>query len=264
MPDFPLLRVLAVAVASCGSLLSQEGVPSVVDPGLLQKKTAEWIETRRIIGEEAAAWQAEKLTLSDLNSIRAGEAAQLDEFVQAAGGRVEELAKKKAALAMEQTELKSWRATLESDLAKLEAGLVPLLPRFPAPLREKVEESILRLEAPESDEPLQNRARDLLLVLQACLEFQNTITVDSEVREFAGERREVEVLYLGLTQAWYVDASGQQSGHGVPGETGWSWTEDPRLAPRVRSAIEIQTRRATPTFVELPFSNDAAETEVSK
>lgn len=232
--------------------------PAAPDPALLQKKTGEWIQTRRLIGEEAAAWQTEKATLSDLNAIRTKESAQLDEFIQAAQTRVAELGSKKEALAQEQTDLKSWRARLEADLAKLEADLRPLLVRFPAPLREKIQESLIRLESPETDQPLQNRARDVLLVLQACLEFQNALTIDTEVREIGGERREVEILYLGLTQAWYVDAAGKHSGHGVPGGNGWIWTEDNSLAARVRSAIEIQARRAVPAFVELPISNPVA------
>lgn len=226
---------------------------------VLQKQTEEWIATRRLIGEEAAAWQAEKASLGELNEIRAKESVQLDDFVNAAGARIAELSSKQADLAEERSSLKAWRAALEADLGRLEAGLRPLLPRFPAPLREKIEESLLRLEAPEPDQPIQNRARDVLLVLQACLEFHNTITVDSEVREIAGERREIEVLYLGLTQAWYVDASGKHSGLGVPGGQGWIWTEDNALAGPVRSAIEIQSRRATPAFVELPLSNGAGK-----
>jgi len=238
--------------------------PAPVDAALLQKKTGEWIETRRLIGEEAAAWQTEKNSLAELNAIRAKETAQLDEFVQAATVRIEELTTRKGALAKEQSDLKAWRAKLEADLSALEAGLRPLLSRFPAPLREKIQESLIRLESPEADQPLQNRARDLLLVLQACLEFQNTLTLHNEVREIGGERREVEVLYLGMTQAWYVDAAGRHSGHGVPGEQGWIWTEDATIASRVRSAIEIQARRTTPAFVELPLSNTVAGKEGAK
>jgi hypothetical protein len=271
-PSRKLLTLALITALPTGLLCGQEAAapaaattpPASVDAALLQKKTGEWIATRRLIGEEAAAWQTEKASLAELNAIRAKESAQLDEFVQAATVRIEELTVRKGALSKEQTDLKAWRTKLETDLSALEAELRPLLPRFPAPLREKIQESLIRLESPEADQPLQNRARDLLLVLQACLEFQNVLTLHTEVREIGGERREVEVLYLGMTQAWYVDAAGQQSGHGVPGEQGWIWTEDPTIASRVRSAIEIQARRATPAFVELPLSNGAAGKEGSE
>jgi hypothetical protein len=266
----PLALIFALpAVMLCGQeaaapAAAPVATPAVVDAALLQKKTGEWIATRRLIGEEAAAWQTEKNSLAELNAIRAKESAQLDEFVKTATVRIEELTTRKGTLAKEQTDLKAWRTKLEADLSTLEAGLRPLLPRFPAPLREKIEESLLRLESPEADSPLQNRARDLLLILQACLEFQNALTLHNEVREIGGERREVEVLYLGLTQAWYVDTSGEHSGHGVPGEQGWIWTEDPAIAARVRSAIEVHARRATPAFVELPLSNTVVGKEGAK
>ncbi|MBL9155933.1 MAG: DUF3450 family protein [Verrucomicrobiales bacterium] len=267
---FRSIALLAWLAASPVVLTAQEAtappaVPAAATPAsVLQEKTREWIETRRLIGAETAAWEGEKASLSDLNAIRAKETAQLDEFVKAATVRVEELGKKKSALAKEESDLKAWRANLETDLSRLESDLRPLLKRLPAPLREKIQESLVRLESPEPDQPLQNRARDVLLVLQACMEFQNALAVDTEAREIDGERREVEVLYLGLTQAWYVDASGQHSGHGVPGETGWIWTQDKSIASQVRSAIEIQTRRATPAFVELPLTNAPSAKEEVK
>jgi len=52
------------------------------------------------------------------------------------------------------------------------------LNRMPPPLREKVSESVTRLQTPEADTPLQTRTRDVLLILQAVLEFQNAITID--------------------------------------------------------------------------------------
>ena len=59
---------------------------------------------------------------------------------------------------------------------------------------------------------------------------------------------------------WYVDIEGKHSGYGVPADNGWIWTEDNSIAPRVRSAIEIQARRAAPTFVELPLASGSPGT----
>lgn len=255
-PSPIFLSVLCASLLDGGllpaNLAAQESPP---DAALVQKKTLEWIETRRLVGEEAAAWQAQKGTLSELNTIRRKEIEQLSEFIEAGGARVDELAGKRAALAKEETELRAWRSDLERRLQAFEESLRPLLPRFPPPLRQKVEESMIRLETPDPERPLQNRARDVLLVLQAFVEFHNSVTLDSEIREIDGERREVDVLYLGVAQAWYVDATGRHAGSGVPGENGWVWSEDTSLAPRVREAVEIQARRAQPAFVELPVSN---------
>lgn len=260
-----ILPALVIPIFVASYLTAQESpAPSAgknpqTGAALLQEKTRQWIEARQLLGKESAAWTEEMASLEELNAIREKETAQLGEFIDAAGARVEELAGKTKSLSEESVALKSWRAKLETDLSSLEAELKPLLPRFPPVLREKMEESLLRIESPDLEAPLQNRARDVLLVLQACLEFQNAVTVASEVREIAGQRREVEVLYVGITQAWYVDPTNQFSGQGIPGDSGWTWNEDNRIATQVRSAIEVQTRRSVPAFVELPLDNGKEE-----
>ncbi len=251
-PAFASLALAFALIHSPGTSPAQE---SARPPGAaeLAKKTGEWIETRRLISEEAAAWQSEKATLADLNAIRLRETDQLDEFVKAAGARVEELAKQKATTAEERTSLQQWRRDLDLRFATLETSVKEILPRLPTPLRDKVEDAALRLESGEADRPLQDRVRDVLLVLQAAKEFDDGFTVYTDLREFDGEKREVRVLYLGLSQAWYVDASGSRSGYGLPAAQGWEWTEDASIAAAVRQAIDIQTGEATAAFVKLPF-----------
>lgn len=254
----PPFTSIAIALAFAIASQAQEVTP---DPALLQKQTAEWIETRRLISAESAAWETEKATLADLNTIRQRETQQLGEFVKAAGERVTELDEQKKKSATEKANLQQWRKNFEDEVAALEAQLKPLLPAFPAPLRDKIGDAIARLESPAEDVALQNRARDVLLILQAAHEFQNEITLASEVRDLDGEKREVEVLYLGMSQAWFVDASGRYSGSGAPGDAGWVWKAEPGLAASIRQAIEVQKRAATPAFVDLPFQNGTLKEE---
>ena len=238
-------------------LAAQEN--SASDPSLpkakeVQGKLEQWVKTRQLISEESAAWSAQKATLANLNEVRSRESKQLDEFIAAAGTRIAEVDEQRAALAKDETGLKTWRAEMEKQVAALEKRIAPLLRRLPPPLHRKVEEAAIRLEAPDPEAPLQNRARDILLVLQAYLDFQNTLTVDSDIREIDGTRREVSILYMGMAQAWYVDIDGKYSGYGIPSDNGWVWTEDNSFAPRVRAAIDIQRRSATPSFVTLPLA----------
>lgn len=244
--------VLAGAILALGTLTAQEAAP-LPSAALLQRKTEEWIQTRRLIGEEAAAWQQEKAILADLDAIRAKETAQLDEFIQAAGARVDELTKQKASSAGERESLRRWRREFEAAFVELESRVKTLVPRFPTPLRDKVEDAILRLGENAAERPLQDRVRDTLLLLQAAKEFDDSFTVATEVRELDGRQVEVRLLYLGLSQAWYVDAGGTRAGYGLPAAEGWTWTEAPAIAPAVRDAIAIQTGEATAAFVTLPF-----------
>ena len=91
--------------------------------------------------------------------------------------------------------------------------------------------------------------------MQAYQAFNNNITLDADVRPIDGEKREIEILYLGMTQAWFVDQSGKYAGYGVPSPDGWIWVDAPALAAPVRQAIEIQTRQSPPDFISLPITN---------
>ncbi len=252
----PVLAVVALGLCPSPSSAQDPAAPkSPALPGAAEvvKKTEEWILTRRLLSEEDAAWRAESATLTELNAIRSQEIAELDEFIDSAGARVEALDQQKSTYAEERNHLRKWRGEFEGDFAKLETEVTALLPRLPLPLRDKIEETVLRIEASEPDRALQDRVRDVLIVLQAAKEFDEGFTVASDVREFAGEKREIDILYLGLSQAWYVDASGAFSGYGLPGAEGWTWSEDRAIATQVRNAIEIQRGRSTAAFVELPF-----------
>ncbi|MEX2579984.1 MAG: DUF3450 family protein [Verrucomicrobiales bacterium] len=229
---------------------SQE--PPVPAASEVQAKLRQWVETRKAISAEKAEWEAEKATLAELNAVRERETDQLEDFVEAAGERVDELATQRGKFKEEEAELKTWRRRLEQRVEEFETRLRPLAGQFPPPLREQVEEALIRIESADPGVPLQNRARDVLLATKAWLEFHGSITVDSELREIDGKKREIDVLYLGMTRAFYVDKSGRHGGYGAPSGDGWQWTEDPSLASRVRLAIDVHARSETPRFVSLP------------
>lgn len=228
-------------------------LPSAVE---VRTKLEQWVLTKQLISAESASWDSKKANLGELNELRRQEIDQLKTFAEAAGERVTELAGKREAFAEEEKNLKSWRRELESTVGNLEDRVRTMIPVFPEPLRDEVAEVIARLEESGGVEeaPLQQRARDVMMVLQAYQKHQNEITVLTEIRELGGQRREVEVLYLGLNEAWFVDTSGRFSGVGQPTASGWQWREDSSLASRVRQAIELQARRAEPGFVTLPIS----------
>jgi len=227
----------------------------------VQAKLREWVETRKTISAEISDWEEEKATLEELNAIRQREAEQLEEFVSAAGARVDELSNKKSAYDDEKATRVKSRRELEARIVAYEKRLRPLIRQFPPPLRKAVEEPLTRLEENAPDRPLQDRTRDVLMVSQAWLNFHRSITVDSEIWEGNGEKREVEILYLGMSRAFFVDQSGRLSGFGVPGKDGWKWTDDPSLAARVRLAIDILARRESPKFIELPIGGTPPKSE---
>lgn len=222
----------------------------------VQEKLRQWVLTQRLISEERADWEAEKQTLADLNELREREVGQLDELIAAAGSRLTDAEERRGKMTAEEQKLRSQRAELEKSIAGLEAAARELLPRLPRPLREQLGETIERLQAdPAAVEeiPLQNRFRDVLAVLVEAGGFQSRLTLDTELREFGEQTIEVEVLYLGLANAYYTDRSGVHAGIGGPTVDGWVWTEQPDLAESIRQTIDIFQKRANPDLVELPI-----------
>ena len=247
---------MAIVVGLCLTTQAQDPSPTAA---LVEAKARKLIEVKKLISAEASAWEEQKQLFSDLIALREKEIAGIDEFTANAETRIADVKKKRAALDEEETSRKQWRSEFEKKVVDLENSLKPHLLRFPPPLREKIQESILRLEEGDPETPLQNRFRDVASILNATAEFQNTITVSSDIREVGEKSVEVDILYLGLTQAWFVDRSGDLAGIGTPTDNGWQWTEDTALASRIRQAIQIQSKESAPGFVSLPFQSGEAQ-----
>lgn len=249
IPLHPLhCAILTIALP----LAAQDAATS--PPAEVQEKVREWVKTKKQVASEKADWEAEKQSLGELNAIRKTEIAQIDELLAAAGTRLSDAEKQRADLLAEEEVIRAWRKAAEARITKLESGLRAQLPKFPEPLRQKIGEAIERLENPLPDAPLQNRCRDVIAILSEVEIFESTITVHSELRKIGADTVEVDVLYLGLAQAWYVDRSGNRAGSGQPGDSGWQWTENPAMAGRVREAIDIQRKKSPPALIALPFA----------
>jgi hypothetical protein len=66
-----------------------------------------------------------------------------------------------------------------------------------------------------------------------------------------GKPAEVQAIYVGLAQAYYVSAGGE-AGIGRPGPEGWTWEPSRAVAREVLTALEILQGKQTPAFVPLP------------
>lgn len=254
-----------LAIAGCPFSFAQEEAaesPESIPPSVVQEKVREWVRTKKQISAERADWEAQKQSMTDLNELRQREIEKLDEIIEAAGSRLADAEKQRAEMLAEEETLREKRQLLEAEIAEAEAQLRAVVPTFPEPLKAKIHEALGRLENQGADASLQDRYRDLLTILGEAGNFDHTITVDSELRDIAGEQVEVDVLYLGLARAWYVDRSGAHAGTGIPSAEGWQWTEDRSVAVAVRNAIAVRRKEAPPAIVSLPFpskSNAAAK-----
>lgn len=256
-----LPSLIAVLLASVGphSITAQEAAdvgdePDPAPPAVIQEKIREWVRVKKQISTERAGWEADKQSLADLNELRTREIVSLQEIIDATGTRLTDAEKQRVELLAEEEALRGGRELLEARIARAEERLRGLIPRFPPPLLEEVGDAIARIESADAEVPLQDRYRDLLSVMGEVGHFDSSITVASELREIDGKRVEIDVLYLGMARAWYVDREGRHAGYGLPTEEGWRWTEEASVAAEVRQTIAIRQKTAAPAVVSLPFS----------
>ncbi|MEM7601051.1 MAG: DUF3450 family protein [Verrucomicrobiota bacterium] len=237
------------------SIDAQQSSPPITAQ-TLEEQAQRLFEARKSIAKEGASWSEQKPLFEDLIALREREIAGIDEFTETAQSRIQEVTEKRAKLEKEEADSKAWRSTLEQEVLKLEASLKETIPLLPPPVKVKVGPSISRFEDEGSSDriPLQERFRDVLSILSAARDFNSKLTIDREVREVDGKRFQIDVLYLGLDHAWYVDESGKMAGFGVPTLEGWIWTEDKSIASKVRTAIEVNRREIPPAVVSLPFA----------
>lgn len=226
--------------------------PGEEDPTVVRDKVVKWIEVQKMISKESADWEEQKAILSNLIDLRKGEIAEFDEVIDLARGRVETVERRNAELEGQLNAAQDWRKGFDVRVSRIEDALIPRIDLLPRVVVERIEGAVERLRDRNDDGDLQARFRDILAILNECVAFNSDLHLTSEIREIEGNRVEVEILYMGLSQAWYVDRTNSRAGTGVPEAGGWVWTEDPSIASRVRKAVDIQSRRETPAFARLP------------
>ena len=216
---------------------------------------AQWVETQQMISKEREDWQTSKEVLEQRIELLRDEISSLREKIANTEESIASAQQQKAELAGQKRELKAASETLESTIVRLERRVRELLPGLPRPIAEKVAPLADRLPADPDDtaKSLSERYQNVVGILNAVNKFNREITLANEVRELPdGAKAEVQTLYLGLGQAYYVSANGKRAGIGQPAAGGWRWTAANDFAGEITHVIEILENEQVPAYVPLP------------
>ena len=94
---------------------------------------------------------------------------------------------------------------------------------------------------------------NIIGILNELNKFNHEITVTSEVRQLPdGSSVEVTAMYVGLGQAYYVNANGTIAGLGRPSANGWVWEPANEAAGKIMDVINILKNEKVATFIPLP------------
>jgi hypothetical protein len=249
-----LLAMTGVALFFSGAVRAADAPANASGPDSTRAILARWVETQTLIAREKKDWdRAREILKSRIEMV----SREIDQIT----GRIEETRRSGATaenergdLLAQARELKETSASLGAQIGELEAGVRRLYNRLPGSTREKLLPLYRRIpEQGKLDKvSLAERFQNVLGVLNEIDRFNSEITVASEIRALSdGKPSEVKTVYVGLGQAYYVSARGE-AGIGCPGEGGWSWRPENRLAPEINRMLEILQNKSTPSFISLP------------
>jgi len=230
---------------------SGQAAPSLDEMRLAMGK---WIETQQIIAKERKDWQQGKELLNSRLELARTEIGTLEEKIAQAKTTVANAAKKREEMVAANEVHKAANAQLVQTVTGMEAEVRRLLPQLPEPIQARVQPLFQRIpsDAATARVSAAERFQNVLGILGEVNKANSTITLNYEVRTLAGGKRsEVQAIYVGLGQAYYISADGD-AGIGRPTPEGWKWEPNAAVSSDLVMALEILQGKHTPAFVPLP------------
>ena len=243
--------------ALCLAAFLSGGVLGAEDPITDSKSEVKrWIEARKTLQCTERDWKVEQETLKQSIQLLEKELEILDREIAKLEAGATEGATRRRELGERQTALTNTAESVSERLKALEERLTRLAAVFPRPLTEKTKPLLRRLwtSGPQTNPSLGQRLQAMLGILNEVDKFNSSLTLTGELRRIDGKQVQVETLYLGLSQAYYVDRSRQRAGVGVPTIDGWEWTPRNELAEAVTHALLVYRNEHPAEFITLPVT----------
>lgn len=218
-----------------------------------------WVEVQKALSKEKSDAQMAKQLLGQRIELVTREIEDLRRKKIESEAAITEADQKKAELVAKRDTFVASLGELEKEVPTFEAQLRELQPRLPDPVKEKVAPLFSRI--PESGKPtkasLAERFQNVAGILNEVSKANQEINLVDEIRQLKdGKPTALKTLYVGLGQAYFVNATGKLAGTGRAGPNGWVWEQDDSLAGRIREAMGMLQSKSTAKFVPVPVKLD--------
>ena len=246
--------LLAVAGHSRPAAAAEPGSGDAARFEAARQWTIDWMRTREAINRTVRDWSDQRQSLELTTELLEKEIDSLDTRIAEIREAAATDQKRREELEGRLKERNGLIDYAARRLGDMEARLTAMTGRFPAVLREKIQpltRKFPRTDAP-SQIPVSQRLQNLLTVFNEIEEFNAQFTVTPEMHSLNGAQVRVQVLYLGLAQAYYASPSGRLAGVGRPGADGWVWTPNNKIANQVARAIKVSRDETAPALVNMP------------
>jgi hypothetical protein len=220
---------------------------------------AKWMETQKIIAQEEANWKIGKVALDGRIALLQQEISEFQGKVSKSDADIQAEETRKANLERELSSAKAAPKALLEAAAFIEGRLKAIKGVLPGPVFVKVQQLYQRIpDDPNTTKAsLAERFQNILGILNETDKANNDIMVTSEVREISGAKpAEVETIYVGLAQAYFVNADRDFAGTGYPVNGKWEWVRHDELAGEIAHILGIMKSKGKPHFIHLPVKLD--------
>jgi hypothetical protein len=216
-----------------------------------------WVETKTLISSEKRSWSEEKAFSEHLLGALSEEKAGLNENVDAIKSALSGGDEKRMALLAELEKFQTTQAELGNKIDSIAKQLLLIRERLPQAFKEDLAKDYDRLTMYSGeDTPTQGKVESAVVLAMKLQNLDNSFSSRTQVIdvEVDGERleREVEILYMGLWRAYYVDPYDRFAGVGFASAQGWVWLEDSSIVGDVKQALNIFEGEITPALITLP------------
>lgn len=257
-PRLPLF--LASILVGLSSVSAQQPESTVADASAAMDQTRallqQWATTQRLITSERSDWENGKAMIAGRIQLLKISVEETEKKIAEAKAKLEDVKKRTAEAEAEKALIKEASDALLATAPELEKGVKGLYARVPSVIQEKVK--VLHERIPKEGADLKNitaaeRFQNVLGILNELGKANTELTSLPEIHDIGdGKKAEVKVVYVGLGQGYFVNASGTIGGLGLPSDQGWTWKTDPAIAPKMREVVEVMKKAVSPKLVELP------------
>jgi hypothetical protein len=211
---------------------------------------SQYVKTRQEIARVKNEWKAYQELSQRRIDLYEREIRQLTDTIDAAESQTTQAERSIAEIKDEIAALRQANDIVAKTLPSLEDKMRELYQYFPRPLKQKVQPLVQRLGK-------SRQASDGMAIVIGILnevdKFNSEFNFDTDEKTLGGETKLVDVIYIGLAQAYYADKEGNLGGIGVPAEGDWNWSERNDLAPAIRDTVLYYNGDIKPAMlVDLP------------
>ncbi|MGB0581028.1 MAG: DUF3450 family protein [Limisphaerales bacterium] len=241
----------AFLLASCCFGLAAES-----DVADTRATLSKWVEARQMISRLQADWREDRETLDSTIALFDGQRERLEEKLKTVAEQNDQVTKETGENKAELDKFLAALKQIEEMVGGFEAKVKAQAKNYPPPLAglETVSKFIgfIPENPKETQVPVISRVQNLIVILKAVQEFNSELHLETEILKNGDKDVEVQTLYLGLGQAWFVDKTGGFAGTGGPSDEGWKWTTAAQIAPQVQKAIAVYEKAQPAAYVALP------------